>query len=296
MRCKSNTLLGALIAAGALSVVLPAWASDAATLQSEATRTDSLSARYGTQRVQARMVSEFSAFAGSEANAESLVTGLRSGTPITLASPSSGGTVTTLTFEPPTRPMGHGNVFISLALARQQLASYGITDPTPQEIQAALTGGTITTGSGATATTVTLKGILTQRAEGMGWGAIANANGMKLGQVVSGLKSANQQVATGASADSSATTTSAGAAAERVQAGAGISSAARGHGSAGASVRGSDAGTGIVTAGGARVGVAAGVQAGGRASGAGIVTGAGASANAQAGARAQGQGKGLLNK
>lgn len=301
MRCKSNTLLGALIAAGALSVVLPAWASDAATLQSEATRTDSLSARYGTQRVQARMVSEFSAFAGSEANAESLVTGLRSGTPITLASPSSGGTVTTLTFEPPTRPMGHGNVFISLALARQQLASYGITDPTPQEIQAALTGGTITTGSGATATTVTLKGILTQRAEGMGWGAIANANGMKLGQVVSGLKSANQQVATGASADSSATTTSAtttsaGAAAERVRAGAGISSAARGHGSAGASVRGSDTGTGIVTAGGARVGVAAGVQAGGRASGAGIVTGAGASANAQAGARAQGQGKGLLNK
>jgi hypothetical protein len=293
MRCKSRTLLGALIIAGALGVVLPAWASDAAALQSEANRTDSLSARYGTQQVQTRMVSEFSAFAGSEANAESLVTGLRSGTPITLTSPSSGGTVTTLTFDPPTRPMGHGNIFISLALARQQLAGYGITDPTPQEIQAALTGGTITTGSGAAATTITLKGILTQRAEGMGWGAIANANGMNLGQVVSGLKSANQQLATDASAGSGATM-STGAAAERVQTGAEISGAARGN--AGASARGSNAGAGIVTAEGARLGAGVSVQAGARASGAGIVTGAGVPVNAQAGARAQGQGRGLLNR
>lgn len=293
MRCKSGTLLGALIIAGALSVVLPAWASDAATLQSEANRTDSLSARHGTQRVQTRMVSEFSAFAGSETNAESLVTGLRSGTPITLTSPSSGGTITMLTFDPPTRPMGHGNVFISLALARQQLSGYGITDPAPQEIQAALTGGTITTGSGATTTTITLKGILTQRAEGMGWGAIANANGMNLGQVVSGLKSANQQLATGTSAGSGATM-STGAAAERVQTGAGISGAARGN--AGASARGSNAGAGIVTAESARLGAGVSVQAGARASGAGIVTGAGVPVNAQAGARAQGQGRGLLNR
>ena len=51
--------------------------------------------------------------------------------------------------------MGFGNVYISLALAKQQLSTLGITQPTPQQLQAALTGGTITqtTGTGATATT-----------------------------------------------------------------------------------------------------------------------------------------------
>jgi hypothetical protein len=49
--------------------------------------------------------------------------------------------------------MGHDNVFIWLALAKQQLGEAGITKPTPQQLQAALTGGSrsgigIVTGSG----------------------------------------------------------------------------------------------------------------------------------------------------
>jgi hypothetical protein len=85
--------------------------------------------------------------------------------------------------------MGYGNVTISLALARQQLANQGITQPTPQQIQAALTGGTVTTGSGATARTVELPGVLTLRSSGMGWGTIAKAQGMNLGKVMSGVRS-----------------------------------------------------------------------------------------------------------
>ncbi len=78
--------------------------------------------------------------------------------------------------------MGYGNVNISLALAEASLAKLGITNPTPEQLQAALNGGTVT---GADGKTTTLTGILTLRSEGKGWGAIAKSLGMSLGQVVS---------------------------------------------------------------------------------------------------------------
>jgi hypothetical protein len=88
--------------------------------------------------------------------------------------------------------MGHGNVFTSLALAKQQLGQLGISQPTPEQLQVALTGGKITTATGTTTTT----GILTMRSQGMGWGQIAQQQGTKLGPVISGLKNANQQMTT----------------------------------------------------------------------------------------------------
>lgn len=142
-------------------------------------------------KVQTKLVTQFSGFAGSEANAQSLITGLRNGEPVTLVAPAASGQASpTLTIDTPTRPMGYGNVSISLALAKQQLADLGITQPTPQQIQTALTGGAITTGSGATAQTVKLPGILTLRSEGMGWGNIAKSQGTTLGKVMSSAKSA----------------------------------------------------------------------------------------------------------
>ncbi len=260
-----------LSALGMLSMAPAASADDATTLRSETRHMDSLAAQ-GSAKVQGNLVTQFSDFAGSDANAQSLVTGLRGGTPVTLSSVSTTGgatTTTTSTFDPPTRPMGYGNVFISLALAKQQLASYGITDPTAQEIQAALVGGTITTGSGATAQTITLKGILTQRADGMGWGAIAKSQGVNLGHVVSGLKSANHQVAFG----SSGGITTAGSATQTTQTTTfvhGNSANAPGHN------RAEINGSGIVTAGGAGIGAGASANAGARAGGVGIVTGSGA--------------------
>ena len=127
-------------ALGMLAMATTASADDVATLRSETRRMDTLATSQASAAVQTKLVADFSGFAGSDANAQSLVTGLRSGTPITLTSPTTGSastvttTTTSLAFDPPTRPMGYGNVFISLALAKQQLANYGITDPTPQEI------------------------------------------------------------------------------------------------------------------------------------------------------------------
>jgi hypothetical protein len=127
-----------------------------------------------------RLVARFSTFAGSTANADSLVEGLRTGTAITLVD-SSGMTKTT--FTPPTRPMGWGNVKIALALAQAELAHAGITHPTPADIEAALNGGTVVNGK----TSTTFAGILVQRADGMGWGQIAHADDLNLGAVVRGV-------------------------------------------------------------------------------------------------------------
>jgi len=123
-----------------------------------------------------RLVDKFARFAGSKSNAESLVNGLRNDQEVKLTSAQSAAT-----FTPKTDKMGVGNVNIALTLAKATLAEQGITRPTPQQIEAALNGGTITNRAGKQ---VMLKGILTQRASGLGWGKIAQANGFKLGELM----------------------------------------------------------------------------------------------------------------
>ena len=134
-------------------------------------------------RAQARLVDRLSdrytTFAGSETNATALVNGLRDGTAITLTSAVNGQTTTT-TFTPTTGAMGYGNVAVALSLAQQDLAKAGVTDPTPAEIEAALNGGSITTGTGSAAVTTPLSGVLALRTQGQGWGQIAQTLGVNL--------------------------------------------------------------------------------------------------------------------
>ena len=110
-----------------------------------------------------RMVAEYTKLAGSQDNAKSLVTGLRTGSEITLTD-SSGKTTT---FTPPTKPMGNGNVNITLRMAQQLMAN----NPN-LTLEQALMGTSDT------------KGILQLRASGMGWGQIAKTEGFKLGDVM----------------------------------------------------------------------------------------------------------------
>ena len=122
-----------------------------------------------------RLIEKYDHFAGSDANARELVTGLRNDSQIDL---SKGGKTTK--FTPATGKMGWGNVDHALALAKASLAEQGIHKPTPDQIKAALNGGTITTKSGQT---VKLDGVLKLRASGMGWGQIAHKMGFKLGEL-----------------------------------------------------------------------------------------------------------------
>ena len=150
--------------------------------------TEGYAATSGEPQAQARIVRSFSGFAGSEANARNLVTGLRQSSEITLIAPAAGGQPGTATrFTPPTRPMDYGNVRISLALAREQLAQLGVDRPTPTQIKAVLAGGGVASHvSGRATTPFLLPGVLQMRAGGMGWAKIADTMGVRLGPAMSG--------------------------------------------------------------------------------------------------------------
>ena len=134
------------------AAALAAESSETAALTTQTKQMDTLASTRGEANVSGKISSDFSTFAGSTANSDALVTGLRGGTAITLTTMDSKGVTTSTTFTPPTGKMGYGNVYISLALAKQQLAGLGITEPTAQQLQAALNGGTVTSSTGQTTT------------------------------------------------------------------------------------------------------------------------------------------------
>jgi len=109
---------------------------------------------------QDQLIERYTELAGSKENATALVTGLRDGKEVTLTS----GT-TTETFTPPTGKMGYGNVDNALALAEASLKQKGITEPTPAQLEASVMD------------------VLGMRADGKGWGVIAQDLGFKLGEV-----------------------------------------------------------------------------------------------------------------
>ncbi|MBI4205570.1 MAG: hypothetical protein HY527_11140 [Betaproteobacteria bacterium] len=111
-------------------------------------------------------------FSGS--NATSLQQGLRNGTTVTLT-----GSGQSATFTPPTGHMGNGEVERAMTLASRDLAQAGITNPTPEQLEAAMMGGTVTNAQGQTST---LDGVLVLRSQGMGWGQIAQTIGVHPGQ------------------------------------------------------------------------------------------------------------------
>lgn len=239
---------------GMAALANPAYAQTKG-VAAEAASMDEIAATVGGARVQQRISADFSAFAGSDNNAHSLVAGLRSGQPIALTSAGGAGTTTgaatAVTITPPTRPMGYGNIYLALSLAKQRLAAQGIANPTPQQLQLALTGGTVIGGTPPKAQTV--QGVLQLRSQGRSWGQIADSYGIRLGSVVGGMKSANQSLSamtgvSSAAASGSASTTSA------ITTGAGMRSGAGAPAQTGAASVGANAGLhgrGALSAGGA---------------------------------------------
>jgi len=151
-----------------------------------------------TNNESTRLSTEFADFAGSDTNAQALVSGLRDGTAIALddvvENADGTTTTTTTTFQPATGKMGYGNVKIALSLAEASLAKDGISDPTAAELEAALNGGTLVLADG---TSIDLNGVLARRAAGEGWGQIAKTDGFKLGDVMRSPKAVGSAAANG---------------------------------------------------------------------------------------------------
>jgi len=182
-----------IMGAAALFAMGIAQADDSAALRTESKRMELNAALSGQTQAGTRIIHDYAGFAGSRANASNLVIGLRRGTPIALtAAPGNGRDAVPISFVPPIRALGNSAVYISLALAKQQLANLGITQPTPEQIKAALIGGIV--GSGGAVTRSTLPGVLTLRSQGVSWAAIAKSQGLGLEAVVNGMQSANHDL------------------------------------------------------------------------------------------------------
>ena len=299
MAFRSRTLHGA-IAAMCVAVGTMA-ASTAIAGTSSTTVAPALSA--GQTKVAAKFAAPFAGLAGSQDNAVALATALRTGTTAELVYTTTSATgdsvQTTVDITVPIQPMGWGNVSHALALAQYALQQAGVTNPTAADLQAALNGGTVTAADG---TTVTLTGVLQQRASGVGWGRIAQSYGTTMGAVNRGLHAPATSVVSGASGSTTSGTTAGGTttAAEvddggpktittATGASAG-SNAAHGLTTASGAIAGGGAGThadrGMTTAAGATGGTSSGVvtasgggAGNGNALGRGMVTAAGGPAS-----------------
>lgn len=231
-RAALALLVAAALSGGAHTVA----ADEAAALTGEIQTMDAGASTKGSGAVTGKIASDFQSFAGSRENSTALVSGLRNGSEITLTQKGE----PSATFTPATKPMGYGNVSTSLSLAKYQLAQQGITNPTPEQLQTALNGGTITYNG----KTVDYQGVLQMRADGLGWGQIAQQLGTKLGPVVSGMKAQNAHIATLPAVKHATTSPSAGATSATSATSAASANAA-------SNGRGASGGKGIVTASGA---------------------------------------------
>ena len=96
-----------------------------------------------------RLAPQLVAFAGSDANFQSLVNGLANGTPVQLAATLSNGFSQTVTFTPSS--LGSpAQIAQILEAARQQLIGLGIGTPTAEQIGFTLMGGLVPTPLGGT--------------------------------------------------------------------------------------------------------------------------------------------------
>lgn len=310
MKRIATTLAAAALA---LAVVPAAFAQATGNpIDAQVVALDKTANNRGQALVATKIASNFTSLAGSEENALALVNALRTGEAVKLTYPPTGTatTPTIATIDPPTGNMGWGNVKIALALAQAQLTQLGITNPTAEQLQAALNGGTVTvTNANGTTTTTTLRGVLQMRVDGMGWGEIAQAGGTKVGPVVSQLKMANAKVATipvstkSAAANAVATTGAAkvttaagtgGAKGLTTASGAANSAASHGLTTAEGAIttqKGNAYGRGVVTASGGSATNTASLHGKPATAGAGVVTAAGGSA-ANGVTTAHGNGKG----
>ena len=97
----------------------------------------------------AQIAPQLLTFAGSQANLDSLVNSLVTGTQATLTTTLSDGSTQVVTFTPPSGGLTTTQIAQTLEQARQQLISRGIAAPSAQQIGVTLVGGSLPTPNGA---------------------------------------------------------------------------------------------------------------------------------------------------
>lgn len=213
-----------VVALGAASLVL--LAGGLASAQTT-TGTTSATTTTSTNKEGARLASSYSSLAGSPENANSLVSGLRTSSTISLSASPTNPTAPPASVSPATGKMGWGNVNIALALTQTSLTQQNITNPTPAQLASALSG------------------VLDARASGMGWGQIANGMGVSLGSVMSAAnKNAKATAASAKTTTASAKSAKSGKNSDGKGGGQGAGSGGKGNGNGGGGGGGNGGGNG----------------------------------------------------
>ena len=174
MRILSGFLMGAAAGMADAQII-------GGELEPMAAAFEQVAANEAPSPIAAKIASQYAHLAGSEDNAIALVKALHVGAPVklTTAEGASGGDMPDVTtIEPPTGKMGWTDVKFALVIVQGILYRAGITRPTGEQLQAALTGGELRRNDGSV---LELKGVLQMRADGMGWKQIASRTTGKTG-------------------------------------------------------------------------------------------------------------------
>jgi hypothetical protein len=134
----------------------------AASLAASIAFTSAAMAANAPQTEASRLAARYSDWAGSQSNSEALVTGLRSGSPVTLVTNGADRSVSLAGFSP-SGPMSYGAVSNALSGAQRSLSRVGISHPNAEQIQAALIGGEVLSSNGKL---VAMRGSVAARSTG----------------------------------------------------------------------------------------------------------------------------------
>jgi hypothetical protein len=116
-----------------------------------------------------------SPLAGSTANYRNLVRGLEGGGAVTLTTPGKAA----VSFTAPGGPLSVEQVKQTLQVASELLAAQGIREPTPEQLRAALVGGSVASASGGE---VRLRGVLEGRTKATSASPQAGSTSQSRGQ------------------------------------------------------------------------------------------------------------------
>lgn len=190
MKPAAKILTGIVLIAAAMSTAQHARA--AGELEAQARSLDAVATSRNATAIAERIAAPYSHFAGSNANALSLVKGLRTGKVVTLRMSKGEGPGELVAFNASNGPLEWGDVHSALAVTQGRLAKLGIKQASPKQIQATLLGGDVIDGHG---TKHEVEGVLQQRHMGLAWDRIAQSSGVRPLTLASALVRSGEKIA-----------------------------------------------------------------------------------------------------
>jgi len=190
MRPAAKILTGIVLIAAMMSTAQNVRA--AGELEERARALDAVAASRNATAISERIAAQYAQFAGSSANAVSLVKGLRTGKVMKLRSRHGDGPDELVAFNASNGALEWGDVHSALAVSQARLARLGIMQAGPKQIQATLLGGTVVDAEGGRHE---VEGVLQLLHMGVAWDRIAQSSGARPLAIASTLARSQDRIA-----------------------------------------------------------------------------------------------------